>query len=694
MSSGNAFQKQKKDAETGLANAPVKKKIGFFSAMMIVIGAVMGAGIFFKSNTVLMYSQGSIILSIFCWLLGVFAVISMVLALIEITSARNDNLSIIGWCQTFNKRVIHKACKNFFIYIFIPLSYFFLPLYVIMSIQDGVSVLSNSYNGFGTNADWAIIMVFTLIISLYFIVVCGLSSRIGNIQNWIITCLNMIPAIIAVVAGFVAIGMNGGQLLNDTTNIGFVPTSTQNPAEMYSLGYMTPGIGIFIAVGAIFFAYDGFYVSAGIQSELKHPNKVSLTLILGLLVVTVIYLLISIAMSLGSTDGTPSGFYEFFKNTLNGKLLWVYVMFNILIGVGVLSIINGFGIWTPRLIENLIIMNEMPFGNRYVNKLNYNKPIVGIWYNIIMSVPIIIIFCMIGGLGYIDTYSSSSFSYGTGVGSLYTFADLMANWCSVGVFTFIVLSIFGALKNRQTNAVIVKKTKNLKLVAVICLILSILPIFFTYFTPIADVFLLFRIPIHVYGVEYNDTVNNIQFVLPYLNNDGSYITNSATLTSDILTNTLSSTRFQETFMQIVNENGLSLSISDINNRYATQINNVFYNYTNDVLLPRIMLVFTLFLYMLFTFGPLCLQNWMYIKKYKSVAEGQKIDFLAFVKAKNADPKEELLTQLKYMKVIMLNSWQQEIMGQKKLTLQQIKDINNHIDFEKDVQLEILEDRYI
>ena len=34
------------------------------------------------------------------------------------------------------------------------------------------------------------------------------------------------------------------------------------------------------------------------------------------------------------------------------------------------------------------------------------------------------------------------------------------------------------------------------------------------------------------------------------------------------------------------------------------------------------------------------------------------------------------------------------MGQKKLTLQQIKDINDHIDFEKDVQLEILEDRYI
>lgn len=620
MSSGNAFQKQKREAQTGLANAPIKKKIGFFSAMMIVIGAVMGAGIFFKSNTVLSYSQGSIIMSIFCWLIGVFAVISMVLALIEISSARNDNLSIIGWCQTFNKRIIHKASKNFFIYVFVPLSYFFLPLYVIMSIQDGVMALVDNYNGFGTNADWSIMMVFTLLISLYFIIVCGLSSRIGNIQNWIITCLNMIPAIIAIISGFVCIGLSNGQLANSDTNIEFVPTPTDDPSSLYRFGYMTPGIGIFIAVGAIFFAYDGFYLAAGMQSELKEPKKISLALILGLFIVTIIYLLISIAMSLGSTDGTPSGFLDFFKSH---NLVWLYILFNILIGVGVLSIINSFGMWTPRLVENLVAMNEIPYGAKFVKKLNNNRPKVGIMYNIIVVIPVIFIFCAIGGLGYINMYPTTN--YGTGVGSLYSFADLMATWTSVGAFTFIIFSIFGALKNRKTHAVIVKKTKYLKPMAILCLFLSILPIFITYFSPIADLFLLYRIPI-------NSPINP--------------------------------------------DNGVP-----------------YYNYVTDVLVPRIMTVVTLLLYILFTFGPTLVEDIIYIKKYGSVLNGQKQKFLEFARATGSSPKDELLNQLRYMKVIVLNEWQQEILNQEKLTLEQIKYINNHVDFEKDVQLEILEDVY-
>lgn len=620
MSSGNAFQKQKREAQTGLANAPLKKKIGFFSAMMIVIGAVMGAGIFFKSNTVLSYSQGSIIMSIFCWLIGVFAVISMVLALIEISSARNDNLSIIGWCQTFNKRIIHKASKNFFIYVLVPLTYFFLPLYVIMSVQDGIIALSENYNGFGTSADWSIMMVFTLIISLYFIIVCGLSSRIGNIQNWIITCLNMIPAVIAIIAGFVAIGLSGGELSNPSTNVGFVPTPTDNPAELYRFGYMTPGIGIFIAVGAIFFAYDGFYLAAGMQSELKEPKKVSVALILGLFVVTIIYLAISIAMSIGSDNGTPSGFLSFFKEH---NLIWLYVLFNILIGVGVLSIINSFGIWTPRLAENLIAMNELPFGNKFINKLNDNRPKVGIMYNIIVSVPTIIIFCTIGGLGYINTYSASN--YGTGVGSLYSFADLMATWTSVGAFTFIIFSIFGALQNRKTNAVLVKKSKYLKPMSILCLFLSVLPIFITYFSPIADLFLIYRIPV-------NSPIN-------------------------------------------------------------PETGQAYYDFVNDVLVPRIMIVVTLILYMGMTFGPTLIEDIIYVKKYGSVLNGQKQKFLEFARAAGKDPKEELLIQLRYMKVIKINQWQQEILKQEKLTLDQIKFINNHVDFDKDIQLEMLENVY-
>ena len=70
----------------------------------------------------------------------------MAMALIEIASARNDNLSIIGWCQTFNNRYIYKACKNFMVYLYIPLTFFYLPLYFIQSIQNGINAFTTSAN--------------------------------------------------------------------------------------------------------------------------------------------------------------------------------------------------------------------------------------------------------------------------------------------------------------------------------------------------------------------------------------------------------------------------------------------------------------------------------------------------------------------------------------------------------------------
>ena len=492
----NALARQKKDAESGLANAPTKKKIGFFSAMMVVVGATTAAGIFFKAGTVLHNSQNSIIFAMFCWVFTAFAVICMALALIEIASARNDNMSIIGWCQTFNNRFIYKACKNFMCYIYLPLTFFFMPLYAIMSIQDGVSAaVGTGYNGFGTNADWAIVMVLTLVISIYFLVVCGLSSRMGNIQNWIITAFKFIPLVFGGVIGFVVIGVEGG-IANPDYTPGFNPSDFTaangaiDYASLYSFANMTPGIGMFIAIGAIFFAYDGFYVSAGLQTEMKEPKKTPMAMLFGLIIVTVIYLIIAISMTLGSLDGNPYGLLDFMKKH---NIVWLYSAFQILIGIGVLGIINGFALWSTRFVEDLISANDLPFARKYVNKLNAKRAKVGIVYNLVISIPIIIIFCVIGGLGYINTNYPGA-DYGAGVPELYSFADLMATWSSVGAFIFLLCCLAGALRNRKTKLVKVEEVKIFKPMAIICLITMTVPIFITFFQPMADLFFLFRIP--------------------------------------------------------------------------------------------------------------------------------------------------------------------------------------------------------
>ena len=507
MSSENALQKQAKQATEGLANAPLKKKIGFFSAMMIVVGSCIGAGIFFKAGTVLKYSGNSVVLAMFAWILAAFAVVAMGLALIEIASARNDNLSIIGWSQTFNGKLIYKSCKNFMVYIYLPLTYFFMPLYVVMSIQDGVSALTNASVGQG---GWAIMMAIAIVMSVYFIVVCGVSSRVGNIQNWIITCVKFIPLVLAIGLGFAAFAQNGGKL-PEGTDWGFIPITPGADASaagaastIYTFATMTPGFGLFIAVAAIFFAYDGFYVTAGIQSEMKEPKKTPLAILFGLIIVTVIYLLIAIAMSLGSSGGDPFGFQDWLKNQ-TPSLNWLYATFQILIGVGVLGIINGFALWSTRFMEDLVLADEVPFSAKFAGKINPKTPWVGIMYNLVISLPIVVIFCIIGGLGYVNAGGYPA-EYGEGVAQLYSFADLMGTWTALLAFAFITFAIAGAVKNRSTGLVKVQKTSYFMPMAICTIIINAIAIFFTFFEPIANLFFLFRIPTDGWSTEY---VNDI-----------------------------------------------------------------------------------------------------------------------------------------------------------------------------------------
>lgn len=482
----------KNNEQVNLSTLPTKNKIGFFASIMITIGSSIGAGIFFKSKSILELSQNSLIFAFFCWILAAFGVIAMALALLEIASYRNDNLSIIGWCQSFNSKITYKACKNFMTYVYIPLTYFFMPFYAISSIQDSIVGFTGNPNiSLGTNVDWIIMMVIAILISTYFIIVSGLSSKVGNIQNLFILSVKFFPLIFAVILGFVILGTTG-QIQNPNFKPGFNPGSLIDPTnrmELLTFSSITPGFGMFIAISGIFFAYDGFYVTAGIKSELKEPKKAPIAIFVGLIIVTIIYLLIAISMSLGS-DGSPNGFMKWLESK---KLGWLYGIFQLCIGIGVLGIINGFAMWSPRFIEDLIKEKELPFSNKYIGKLNENRPVVGIVYLLILSIPAIIVFSIIGGVGYFENGYENNV-YGTGVGTLYSFCDLMSSWTSVIVFGFIGFVIFGGLKNRKTNKNQVQKYKYFVPFAIIALIITMISLFMTCFEPIFNLFLLFRTP--------------------------------------------------------------------------------------------------------------------------------------------------------------------------------------------------------
>ncbi|MGL4647716.1 MAG: APC family permease [Mycoplasmoidaceae bacterium] len=477
---------------TSVADLPKQKKISFFSAMMVVVGSSIGAGIFLRSQSVLDNAQGSLPLAILSWVVAAFAVITMALSLIEVASASNDNLSLIGWCKTFNSKYIYKASKNFMFYVYNPLTFFFMPLYVLLQFQDAIGVFTHTTIAedgavdlmpfqFGTGNDWLIWTVISLAITIYFILSAGFSSRIGNIQNLAITSVKFIPLAIAAFIGYAYIANVPGA----SDNIGVAPDPGPN-YDPTRFSTFNPGFGMFLAMSGIFFAYDGFYVTAGLQTEMKEPRKTPKAILFGLLIVTGIYLAIAISMSL---NGTGS-FFAFGEWLIANGMAWLFCLVNILIAIGILGIVNGFAMWAPRFTEDLIRENEIPFSEKFQGKLNANKPKVGIMYTLGLSIPTIIVFSIIGSLAFEDTTGYGDI-YGATMAELYSFADIMANWTALFAFAFISFAIYGGLKNRKTKKVEVQKYKHFVPVAIMAITVMNLTLVVTLIAPIIDLFLLY-----------------------------------------------------------------------------------------------------------------------------------------------------------------------------------------------------------
>ncbi len=527
----------------GIANAPVKKQIGFFSAMLVVVGSCIGSGIFFKAKSVLTGSENSIILAMACWIFVAIAVLCMALALIEIAAVRSDNLSILGWSRSFNNRFVYRMCKNYIFYLYTPIRGFFLPIYVILSFQDAVASIyiqkGIPYHGFGTNVDWLIIMFLSIAITSYFIISTAYSIKLANAQSWIITSVKFIPLAIAAIVGFIAFATAGAKLpLNGSHYIPGLNPSPNNGLYEYTFNTFTGGFGFFIAASAILYAYDGFYTTAGIKSQMKEPKKSPVAILIGLIVTTIIYLAIAISMSLGSTGGNPQGLVWFFAKN---NILWLYAMFQMIIAIGIFGVSNGYYMFANRMMEDLIREGEVPFSvwaAKHTNKYKHGDADVAVLYNIVISTIFIIILCLIGSLAYINTTDAAPgvlfgsanllpenisdkltsvtvagniyYTYGVGVGKLYTFTDMISSWSALFIFLFVILILYGGLRNRKKEIVKTNRTKSFVPATIISMIFISVPVLMTFIEPFVNLF--FLIPIHENIGKYSGITGSINTI--------------------------------------------------------------------------------------------------------------------------------------------------------------------------------------
>ena len=232
----------------------------------MVIGIVIGSGIFFKSSPVFS-NAGSPFLGIIAWIIGGLLTVASALTISEIATAipKTGGLFVyikelysekwaflFGWVQSF---IYVPGVTAALSIIFVTQATFFIPM-----------------SDF-TQKILAISLIFFLIL------VNIASTKIGSKIQVVATIAKLIPIVIIIAFGFIK-GTVGG---------------VSEVSKVSLSGASLAGFGS--AILGTLWAYDGWVGVANMAGELKNPSKdLPKSIILGLSITMIIYVLINIAI--------------------------------------------------------------------------------------------------------------------------------------------------------------------------------------------------------------------------------------------------------------------------------------------------------------------------------------------------------------------------------------------------------------
>lgn len=244
----------------------LKKEIGLMEAITMVVGVVIGSGIFFKASTVFA-NAGTPLLGICAWIVGGVITMASALTVTEIATAIPKTGGVFaylkelygdvwaflfGWMQTL---IYVPGVTAALSIVFVTQATFFIPM---TELQQKML---------------AIFMIF------FIITINIISTKLGSKVQLFATIGKLIP-IIVIIGGGLILGKAGAV-----------------PAMIGGAGKATGAAGFGAAILGTLWAYDGWVGVGNMAGELKNPGKdLPKSIIFGLGLTIGIYLLINIAI--------------------------------------------------------------------------------------------------------------------------------------------------------------------------------------------------------------------------------------------------------------------------------------------------------------------------------------------------------------------------------------------------------------
>lgn len=313
-----------------------KSNYGLITAITMIIGIVIGSGIFFKSDEILLATGGNTWLGVLVFSIGAWSIIFGSLTLTELSVRTKKNGGLVGYFEDFVSDKVASAFGWFQTLVYFPtinaVIAWVIGIYTCLLLDINATLETQIFIG--------------LAFMIFFYAVNTFALKYGGYFQNFSTVIKLIPLLgIALVSLF------------------WSPGNIDIPAGVEIVHKSSVGFGWLVALAPIAFSYDGWVVSLSITNEVENPKRnMPLALIIGPLIVLAVYVLYFLGLNkmlgaeyiMSTRNAAVNKVGEMLLGTYGAKILLVFVL------ISIMGVLNGLILGNLRMPQALASKNMIP----------------------------------------------------------------------------------------------------------------------------------------------------------------------------------------------------------------------------------------------------------------------------------------------------------------------------------------------
>ena len=338
-----------------------KRKFGLLMSIAMIVGVVIGSGIFFKADDILVQTHGNVKMGCLVLFLGAVGIIFGGITISEWAKLTDDAGGLIAYAE--------KAFGKAFAFLlgwFQTTVYFPALVAIVCFVASNYTVALFPKLAFGNFGVWVISLVYLTVIYLMNVY----SNHLSELFQTSAMFIKLIPLVLIAICGL---------FFGDVHTISTHAITL--PVVMSSTG----------AIVAVAFSYDGWAVAPSIGHEIKNSKRnLPLALIISPLIILTVYIGYFVGISLlhGPNDIMKMGDLAVYAAA---EKLFGYIgqrLMLITVIISVLGTLNGLVVANIRVPYFLALRQELPYSQK-ISQVNPRFKL-SIWSTVISFIMVLV----------------------------------------------------------------------------------------------------------------------------------------------------------------------------------------------------------------------------------------------------------------------------------------------------------------